>query len=48
LVVNGICVALILWQAKRIRLQRLYQPPPPQPEAFGYPAAGGATGTIRP
>jgi membrane protease YdiL (CAAX protease family) len=48
LVVNGICVALILWQAKRVRLQRLYQPPPPQPEAFGYPAAGGATGTIRP
>ena len=28
LVVNGVCVALILWQARRVRLQRLYHPRP--------------------
>ncbi|MBO0811990.1 MAG: CPBP family intramembrane metalloprotease [Microlunatus sp.] len=37
LIVNGVCIALILWQAKRVRLQRVYQPKP-QPIAAGYPA----------
>lgn len=41
LVVNGVCVALILWQARRVRLQRLYQPRQQQlPAAPGQPLAG--------
>lgn len=39
LVVNGICIALILWQARRVRLQRLYEPQQQtMPAPSGYPA----------
>lgn len=44
LVVNGICVALILWQAKRVRLQRRYQPKPQLAPAWQPPAGSGYAG----
>lgn len=40
LVVNGVCVALILWQARRVRLQRRYQPQQQLSPAPGQPLAG--------
>jgi membrane protease YdiL (CAAX protease family) len=40
LFVNGISIAVILWQARRVRLQRVYQPlQRPVPVATGYPVA---------
>ncbi|WP_195908956.1 CPBP family intramembrane glutamic endopeptidase [Microlunatus sp. Gsoil 973] len=40
LIVNGICIAVILWQARRVRLQRTYQRRQPQTAPAGYPARG--------
>jgi len=41
LVVNGVCVALILWQARRVRLQRRYQPVPHQLPSQQVPPMSG-------